>query len=101
MIRTKKGLDLFNDAIKNQQLVSKDLIIDEIAEMQQYQYQRRLIAGYRILPVQIMTGMLLKFKGLGIQKLMLKASKVKGLKNMLGMTKRLIVESIIDTGVNY
>ncbi len=100
MIRTKKGLDLFNDAIKNKQLVSKDLIIDKIAEMQQYQHQRRLIAGYRILPVQIMTGMLLKFKGLGIQKLMLKASKVKGLKNMLGMTKRLIFESKIDTGAN-
>jgi coenzyme F420 hydrogenase subunit beta len=90
MIRTKIGLDLFNDVIKKQQLVSQDLIIDKIAEMQQYQYQRRLIVGYRILPVQIMTGMLLKFKGLGIQKLMQQANKKTGLKNMLGTAKRFI-----------
>jgi hypothetical protein len=37
-----------------------------------------------------MTGMLLKFKGLGIQKLMWKADKINGLKNMLGTTKRLL-----------
>jgi coenzyme F420 hydrogenase subunit beta len=90
IIRTKKGQDLFKSAVEKKHLYSHELDIAKIAEMQQYQYQRRHLVGYRILPIQIMTGMLLKFKGLGIQKLMWKADKINGLKNMVGTTKRFL-----------
>jgi hypothetical protein len=56
--------------------------------MKNYQYQRRLLVGYRILSIQLLTGMLLRFKGLGIFNLMLKADKINGARNMIGTTKR-------------
>jgi coenzyme F420 hydrogenase subunit beta len=90
MVRTTKGQDLFNEALKDNCIVARNLDINKIEEMQQYQYQRRLIAGYRILPVQFLTGMLLNFKGLGIYNLMCKANKKDGLKNMLGTVIRFI-----------
>lgn len=90
MLRTDNGLNLFEDAIHNQKIISQNLDISKISEMQNYQYKRRLMSGYRILPVYFFTGMILNFKGLGILKLMLQTNKVKGLKESYGTLKRLL-----------
>jgi coenzyme F420 hydrogenase subunit beta len=90
MIRTEKGKELFNAALNDQQIVSQPLDINKVSKIQAYQYKRRLLAGYRILPVQLMKGMPLKFRGLGLQKLMWKANKREGLGNMIGTIKRFI-----------
>lgn len=89
-VRTDQGLNLFNNAIRDQKIISHKLDINKIAEMQSSQYQRRLLVGYRILSIQVLTGMLLKFKGLGILNLMAKANKEKGIRNLLGTSKRFI-----------
>jgi coenzyme F420 hydrogenase subunit beta len=87
ILRTKKGLELFNDAIENNAVHSRELDINRIAEIQKYQYQRRLLSAYRILPIQILAG-IVKFKKLGIYHLFWRADKKQGIKNMLGTLKR-------------
>jgi coenzyme F420 hydrogenase subunit beta len=90
LVRTDCGLELFRQAIQAQKIVSRDLDINKLATLQFYQYQRRLMAGYRVLAVQILTGMFLKFRGLGIYTIMWKASIREGLANMLGTAKRFV-----------
>ena len=89
MLRTRKGLDLFNGALQHQMIVANDLDINKIAEMQAYQYQRRLLAGWRILPIRMLVRML-NFRNLGIYTLLWAAPKKTGIKNMLGTIKRFV-----------
>ena len=84
MIRTEIGSELFAKALLEQNIIPRELDIKKLKVVQYYQYQRRIIIGYRILVVQILTGMLLNFKGLGIYSIMWKASKVSGIENMIG-----------------
>jgi len=90
MLRTENGKDLFNSAVLNKDIVDKKINIDKIKEMQTYQYNRRLLVGFRILPVQILSGFMLSFKGLGIFNMMRKASFKSGIKNMIGTFLRFI-----------
>lgn len=87
MLRTQKGIDLFNAAFRDEMIVSRDLDINKIKDMQAYQYQRRLLAGWRVFATQSMTG-LLNFKRLGLSTLIWKANPKSGIKNMLGTIKR-------------
>jgi coenzyme F420 hydrogenase subunit beta len=89
LLRTNKGIELFNSAIQNHAIIAHELGLDRIEEMQDYQYQRRLLAAYRIIPIQLLTG-ILKFKKLGIYNLLLKANVKAGIKNMLGTLRRFI-----------
>ncbi len=55
-----------------------------------YQYERRKLTGWRLVPVQIMTGFLLNFKGLGIYRQACTAKLKLGLANTYGTFVRLI-----------
>ncbi|RKD90770.1 Coenzyme F420 hydrogenase/dehydrogenase, beta subunit C-terminal domain [Mangrovibacterium diazotrophicum] len=90
LIRNTKGTELFQKALAEKAIISESLEESKIKEIQNYQYLRRLLAGYRILPVQIFTGGLLSFKQLSLFKLALKANYITGLNNLLGTMKRLI-----------
>ncbi|MBN2286349.1 MAG: Coenzyme F420 hydrogenase/dehydrogenase, beta subunit C-terminal domain [Tissierellales bacterium] len=90
LIRNKKGTELFQQALAHKAIISKSLEQTKIKEIQNYQYLRRLLAGYRILAVQIFTGGLLSFKRLSLFKLSLKANFFTGISNLLGTAKRLL-----------
>ena len=90
MVRTSNGKDIMERAEKNGYVVRKSLDINKIAEMQSYQYNRRKLEGWRLVPVQLFSGFMLKFKGLHIFRQALSAKFTTGIKNMLGTTKRMI-----------
>ena len=90
MVRTSNGSDIMEKAEKNGYIVRNTLDINKIAEMQTYQYNRRKLEGWRLVPVQLISGFMLKFKGLHIFRQALTANFVLGIKNMLGTTKRIV-----------
>lgn len=90
MIRTDNGTSLFNEAVKVGYIEKQDIDINRIQEMQAYQFERRKLSGWRILPVQLTSGFILKFKGLSITKQALTANLKKGLSNTKGTFKRII-----------
>ena len=90
IIRNPQGKTLFQEAIENNYITSQFLDVRNIENIQYSQYQRRKMMGYRILPIQLLSGFILKFKGLGIWRSMLSANLKMGLKNLLGTTKRFI-----------
>jgi len=89
-MRNNEGKKLFYGALKSGYITSSNLDIDKIVEMQRYQYNRRLNVGYRLIPVLLKTKFLIKFKGLGIVKMMMKANFKSGIFNMIGTIKRLL-----------
>ena len=90
-VRTKQGQKIFNQAVLSNYITSKEIPVEIIRDMQPYQYERRALAGWRILPIQLATFFFLNFKGLGLAKIALKANTIKGIKNLIGSTKRLLV----------
>lgn len=90
MVRTETGSNIMELAGKRGYIVRNSLSIDKIAEMQSYQYSRRKLEGWRLVPVQLFSGFMLKFKGLHIIKQALTANVLVGIKNMVGTAKRII-----------
>lgn len=90
MVRTAKGNDIMEKAVDAEYIVRKTLDINKIAEMQPYQYERRKLEGWRLIPVQMFSGFLLNFKGLRIFRQAATANFFSGIKNMIGSTKRFI-----------
>lgn len=88
MIRTKKGQELFQEALDKGYIIEKDMNLDRINEIQPYQNQRRRLTFWRLLPLQVKTGFLLKFKGLRVLKLGLQADFISALKTLIGSCKR-------------
>lgn len=84
MVRTEKGVHLMKAAESAGYIEKNDIDVKEIKNMQKYQYERRKLTGWRLIPVQIMTGFMLDFKGLGIVKQSLSADVKTGIHNMLG-----------------
>lgn len=91
MVRTALGSEILKKVEKLGFLYCTNLEVSKIKEIQNYQFQRRKLIGWRYLPVQICTGFILNFKGLGIMKLALTANLINGLQNMLGTLKRMII----------
>lgn len=89
-IRTEVGMTLFNEALEAGYIEAENLEIKEISKIQRYQYERRHIVGWRIAVVQLITGRIFKFKGLGYMKMALKANYLHALKDSLGTCKRLL-----------
>ena len=89
MVRTQKGSDLIELASKKGYIISKQLDIKKIREQQPYQYERRKLEGWRLIPVQIVTSGILYFKGLAIWRQSVKANPLKGIKNFIGTYKRI------------
>ena len=89
-IRNDRGKRLFDDAVKAGYIKAQYLNVNDVKDMQRYQYDRRHMVGWRIAAVQIMTFGLLNFKGLGYANTALKANCKQGLKDMVGTMKRLM-----------
>lgn len=89
MVRTITGEELMQKAIQCQYIEENTLPISKIKEQQPYQWERRTLEGWRLLPTQIYTHFLLHFKDLSIWRLSLKANIIKGIKNAIGTYKRL------------
>lgn len=90
MVRTVSGLEIMTEAEKEGYIEKKQLDIKKIKEQQQYQYERRKLTGWRLVPVQLITGCILNFKGLGIFKQACTANIKIGLANAAGTFKRLM-----------
>ena len=89
MIRTRNGVNLFNRAAENGYIVNNPLDVSRIKDMQRYQYDRRKLVGWRLLPVLVYSGFLVKFKNLNIWNQALSAPFILGLRNMWGTIKRM------------
>lgn len=90
MIRTDIGLRLMSEAYADGYIISRDLELNTIEEKQPYQYQRRKYIGWRLMPLQLLTFGMLKFKGLGIMKQARKLDLKEGINNMNGSLKRIM-----------
>lgn len=87
-IRTPKGKELFEDAIKQGYLEDEELNVEEVEEMQRYQYNRRHYVGWSIGMVQLLSFHMLHWDGLGYYKMASKAKLVQGVRYALGTAKR-------------
>lgn len=90
MVRTPKGVEFMKKADEAGYIVRNTLDVSKIAEMQPYQYNRRKLEGWRLVPVQIFSGFMLNFKGLHIFRQAVSANFSEGFKNMIGTAKRII-----------
>lgn len=88
MVRTFAGDSLMNTALANGYIETKALDIKTIKQQQAYQYKRRKLEGWRLIPIQLMTGGILHFKGLAIWRQALSANVRVGFRNMRGAYKR-------------
>jgi len=79
---------LMNTALANGYIETKALDIKTIKQQQAYQYKRRKLEGWRLIPIQLMTGGILHFKGLAIWRQALSANVRVGFRNMRGAYKR-------------
>lgn len=89
-IRTKSGVELFESARRYGYIVTEQLDVNTVKDMQRYQYNRRHLVGWRVAAVQLITGGILHFKGLGYYKTALHSDFVKGAKDAVGTAKRLL-----------
>lgn len=89
MVRTEKGVELMNSAENAGYIEKKYIDVKDIKNQQKYQYERRKLTGWRLIPVQIMTGFILKFKGLGIIRQAISANFKTGIHNTKGTYLRL------------
>lgn len=90
MVRSANGMELMESARKAGAIICSELGINKVKDLQPYQCARRKLEGYRLLPVQIATGFLLKFKGLSIFWQALYANPLIGINNMLGTFRRMM-----------
>lgn len=90
-VRTSKGQKILQDAMNKRYIENHPIAnVEGLRNMQPGQYSRRIYAGWRILPVQVMTLGMLNFKGLGIYSCASKANIKIGIYNMKGTLKRFI-----------
>lgn len=89
MVRTTQGEGIMQEAHAGGYIVVNNLDLSKIKEQQPYQYKRRKLEGWRLLPVQMMTGRMIHFKGLAIWKQAMTANYREGLGNLIGTYKRL------------
>lgn len=87
-IRSQRGLQLFKDAEQAGYIQSETLNVNEVKNMQRYQFDRRHYVGWRIIVVQLLTRGVLDFRGLGFYRTALKANYYHALKEMVGTFKR-------------
>lgn len=90
LIRTAKGSELLKQACHNNVVECIELNVERLAEMQPVQYQRRLLAGYRIYALKWSRMIPFHFLGGSFFPLMRKISLNKGIRNGLGTIIRYI-----------
>jgi len=89
-MRTDKGVKLIKEAEEKGYIVSEKLNVNDVQDMQLYQYSRRHLVGWRIAAVQCLTGGILNYHGLGFYRTALRLNIAKGIKETLGTAKRFV-----------
>lgn len=89
MLRSHKGVELMENASQDGYIEKQSINISNIQEQQPYQWERRKLEGWRLIPVIFVTKGLVCFKGLSIWRQFLKANIKTGLKNIIGTYKRI------------
>lgn len=89
-VRTQLGEEVVRAAKNNKSIDTCPIEASDIEFMQPGQYNRRKYAGWRIIPVQILTCGFLSFHNLGIIYQALTANFIEGLRNTKGTFKRFI-----------
>lgn len=87
-IRNQKGLELFREAEREGYIITSTLDIKNVKYMQRYQYERRHYVGWRIATIQLLSGGILNFDGLGFYITALKVNYYKAFKDLLGTILR-------------
>lgn len=87
-IRTVQGKVLFEEAQVAGYIEIEKLHVPDVKDMQRYQFDRRHYVGWRILAVQLMSGGILHFRGLGYMHMAMKANFYRALREMYGTMKR-------------
>lgn len=87
-VRTPQGKALFEEAQAAGYIEIEKLHVPDVKDMQRYQFDRRHYVGWRILAVQLMSGGILHFKGLGYMHMAMKANLYRALRDMYGTMKR-------------
>ena len=90
MIRTERGQEIFNQASEEEVVVSKQLDKKLLAAMQPFQYRRRIMVGWRLIPLKLKNYGLIDFTGLGLVRMVKSSPKSQGFREMLGTMKRII-----------
>ena len=90
MIRTERGQEIFNQASEEEVVVSKQLDKKQLAAMQPFQYRRRIMVGWRLIPLKLKNYGLIDFTGLGLVRMVKSSPKSQGFREMLGTMKRII-----------
>lgn len=90
MIRTERGQEIFNQASEEEFVVSKQLDKKLLAAMQPFQYKRRIMVGWRLIPLKLKNYGLIDFTGLGLVRMVKSSPKSQGFREMLGTMKRII-----------
>lgn len=90
IVRTDNGMKMIKDAYDNGYVELIKLGTKNIKYQQKYQYDRRKLIGWRILPVQIETAFMLDFKGLAILKQAVSCNWISGLRNLIGTYRRIV-----------
>lgn len=88
IIRTPKGKNIIEEAVENNYIEIRDINVKNLKYLQPYQYNRRRLAGWRILPIRILSGNMLYFKGLSLFKNSLSVPLKEGVIELLGSLKR-------------
>lgn len=88
--RTEKGESLVQECEAMKYIEIESLDLNKISEMQPYQAERRLYVFWRLLPLQIKTCFLIRFKGLSIISNGLKCNLKKAYHTLKGSIKRLV-----------
>ncbi|MFA6290970.1 MAG: Coenzyme F420 hydrogenase/dehydrogenase, beta subunit C-terminal domain, partial [Victivallales bacterium] len=88
LVRTPAGVDLFRRAREDGAIQSEKLDIGRLSEMQPFQYQRRVTAGFRVFTVQLLSGFLLNLERIHLLFLMRYTSWYRGMRNVAGISIR-------------
>lgn len=87
-IRTQIGEKLFENAHQAGYIEIECLNVKDVKDMQRYQFERRHYAGWRVFIVQLLSGGMLHFEGLGLMSMAIKANWIRAIRDMLGTLKR-------------
>lgn len=89
IVRTKNGNDFLISAIQKGEIIMENLEVNQIQQMQPFQYRRRNIVGARLLAFFFTKGILLRYLQLRVFNNLSRISPRKSVKEFVGTIKRL------------
>ena len=87
-VRTERGLQIISSAQDRGIIATRPLKLETIRYIQPYQYQKRKMLGWRILPIYFLSSGILDFKGFDMFRSIVHTNVLKGLKVSKGTIAR-------------